>query len=203
MNRQLRMLSWVFALSSLGVLVADNVEIVENIDPRYAAPGYVAPSGYVQPGYVAPGVVPAVVPATPYGQPSQMVIPTPYVQQPPVANPPPAVNYFRPQYNQFDPNYSAWQSYQLIMLPDQRTVDRVRSAISRDRYLAQLLPNIQIYASGGVITLAGAVPSTSVRTKIEMLAKQTNGVYRVDNQLVLIRPQRPYIVPQSTAIPKR
>lgn len=196
MYRSLTRLGCVFVISSMGYLVAETVEIVETIDPRYVAP---------------------VTQATPYGQPAQMVIPAPYVQQPPPyvpqapyapyapppVNAPPAVNYFKPQYNQFDPNYSAWQSYQLIMLPDQRMVDRVRSAISRDRYLAQLLPGIQIYASGGIITLAGAVPSTSVRTKIEMLAKQTNGVYRVDNQLVLIRPQRPYIVPQSTALPKR
>ena len=84
------------------------------------------------------------------------------------------------------------------MLPDQQLSDRVRRNISRDRYLSNILPTIQIYASGGTVTLAGAVPNTSVRTKMEMLAKQTNGVYRVDNQLILVRPMRPIIVPQQT-----
>lgn len=166
--------------------------------PVYEQPQvYVQPQVYEQPQYVV--------------QPpqQQMLPPGGYVPQPPVVTPP-VVNYFRPQYNQFDPNYSAWQSYQLLMLPDQRLTDRVRNNIARDSYLAGLLPSIQIYSSGGIVTLAGAVPSSSVRTKIEVLAKQTNGVYRVDNQLVLIRPARPgptprppraVVIPQQATTP--
>lgn len=162
--------------SSLGFAVEETIEVVQNVDPRYGVP----------PQYDLP---PPYVPQQQYVQQPQII------PQPPVVTPP-VVNYFRPQYNQFDPNYSAWQSYQLLMLPDQNLTDRVRRNISRDRYLANILPTIQIYSSGGIVTLAGAVPSSSVRTKIEMLAKQTNGVYRVDNQLILIRPVRPIIVPR-------
>jgi osmotically-inducible protein OsmY len=68
---------------------------------------------------------------------------------------------------------------------DQKLADQVRTAISGGaaEANADAAKGIQVSASGGTITLKGAVKTEEEKTRIETAAKAVAGVSKVDNQL--------------------
>ena len=68
---------------------------------------------------------------------------------------------------------------------DQKLADQVRSAISTGAAGAPPKPSndVQVSASGGVVTLKGTVASDTEKNQVETAAKAVPGVSKVDNQL--------------------
>jgi osmotically-inducible protein OsmY len=69
---------------------------------------------------------------------------------------------------------------------DQRLVDQVKAALTGGagaEATADNTKNIQVSASGGTVTLKGAVKDEEEKSRLEAAAKAVPGVTRVDNQL--------------------
>lgn len=66
---------------------------------------------------------------------------------------------------------------------DNDLASQVRQALQRDSTVASVIPNLQISANSGAVTIAGTVNSEEQKQSIESIAKQTLGVVSVDNQL--------------------
>jgi osmotically-inducible protein OsmY len=67
---------------------------------------------------------------------------------------------------------------------DQRLVQQVETALGGGTDAnAEGGRNIQVTASGGTVTLKGAVKSDAEKTRVESAAKSVPGVTRVDNQI--------------------
>ncbi|GEM_PF-6006391 len=65
-------------------------------------------------------------------------------------------------------------------------VTSVRNEIGRYGDLSGLLPNIDMIATGGRLTLLGSVPTSRERELIDTLVRNTPGVVTVDNRLRLM-----------------
>jgi osmotically-inducible protein OsmY len=66
---------------------------------------------------------------------------------------------------------------------DQSLVFQVRQALHNNPNLTEVVPNIQINASGGTVILTGSVPNEQQKQAVETLVKSTTGVVNVNNQL--------------------
>jgi osmotically-inducible protein OsmY len=66
---------------------------------------------------------------------------------------------------------------------DNDLASQVRQALQRDATVASVIPNLQISANSGTVTIAGTVNSEEQKQSIESIVKQTSGVVSVDNQL--------------------
>jgi osmotically-inducible protein OsmY len=69
---------------------------------------------------------------------------------------------------------------------DVALVSGIRSALANDELVASDLPNIQIKASNGVVTLSGTVPATLDRDEIVQVVQHSNGVKQI-NDLIEVR----------------
>src|ERR1041385_639596 len=65
---------------------------------------------------------------------------------------------------------------------DQSLVFQVRQALHNNPNLTEVVPNIQINASGGTVILTGSVPNEQQKQAVETLVKSTTGVVNVNNQ---------------------
>lgn len=66
---------------------------------------------------------------------------------------------------------------------DRELLAAVRRAVFKDKSLTTLAHNVKIMVANGAVTLRGPVHSDTEKSKIEMLAKQVNGVSSVENDL--------------------
>lgn len=66
---------------------------------------------------------------------------------------------------------------------DRQLLAAVRRTVVKDKSLSTLAHNVKIMVADGVVTLRGPVHSDAEKSKIEMLAKQVNGVSSVQNDL--------------------
>src|SRR5437870_1080813 len=62
-------------------------------------------------------------------------------------------------------------------------ITQVRAELNKDATLAAIVPNIQITAQSGTVTLSGNVPSEQEKQKIEAAVKSSGKVVTVNNQL--------------------
>lgn len=69
---------------------------------------------------------------------------------------------------------------------DRELVTSVRNEVGRYNELSGLLPNIDVLAEQGRVTLLGSVPTTRERELIDTLVRNTPGVVTVDNRLRLM-----------------
>ena len=67
--------------------------------------------------------------------------------------------------------------------PDVTIVSDITTRFSQDRELRRV--RIGIGSENGIVTLAGTVPSSTARNRAEQMARETPGVFRVDNFLRL------------------
>lgn len=68
---------------------------------------------------------------------------------------------------------------------DESLARAIRAAWNQDPGLRNIVPQVQVSANNGVITLNGAVPSAEVRNSLVSLARNTPGVLGVTDQLNL------------------
>lgn len=68
---------------------------------------------------------------------------------------------------------------------DIKIVAAIRSAITSDSSLSTNAQNIKIVVQKNIVTLRGPVESISEKSRIDHLAKNTQGVSRVENQLTV------------------
>ncbi len=68
---------------------------------------------------------------------------------------------------------------------DAEITNRVRQAIQNDAALSPLLPNVQITAANGTVTLRGSVKTQKDKDALGAKAQTTAGVMSVDNLLTV------------------
>ncbi|MDX1389184.1 MAG: peptidoglycan-binding protein LysM [Acidobacteriota bacterium] len=73
-----------------------------------------------------------------------------------------------------------------VVLADKSKGEALKSAISK---LDLGIQNLRVSYRDGLVTLSGAAPSQAVREKAVLLAGNTAGVGRVDDQLTVERPE--------------
>jgi len=80
-------------------------------------------------------------------------------------------------------------------------VTKVQQQLKSDPALTALVPDLQIIAQNGTLTLAGKVPSEQEKQKIETTVKSTSGVVSVNNQLQISAQSQlnPATAPQNNA----
>jgi hyperosmotically inducible periplasmic protein len=66
---------------------------------------------------------------------------------------------------------------------DIKIVAAIRSAIVDDSGLSTNAQNLKVIVRQGTVTLRGPVDNASEKARVEKLAKNTQGVVRIDNQL--------------------
>ncbi len=96
-----------------------------------------------------------------------------------------------PHQAQYSPVYSSWptrvysQPRQVIVVPSDGSIAAaVRESLRRNVEIAPIVPNIQINANNGAVSLNGWVQSVEQKHQIGVLARDVAGVVAVNNQLV-------------------
>lgn len=76
--------------------------------------------------------------------------------------------------------------------PSDRAIsDRIRRIMHRDDRFSNNARNAQVVTKDGVVKLQGTVVSEAEKTRLGQIAKQTDGVKSVDNQLQVQIPDSP------------
>ena len=66
---------------------------------------------------------------------------------------------------------------------DRELLAAVRRAIVADKSLSTMAHNVKVLVEGGAVTLRGPVKSADEKARVELLAKQVQGITKTDNQL--------------------
>ncbi len=66
---------------------------------------------------------------------------------------------------------------------DRKLLAAVRAAIVGEKSLSTMAHNVKILVTGGLVTLRGPVRSEEEKVLVQSMAKQVQGVTKIDNQL--------------------
>jgi len=79
-----------------------------------------------------------------------------------------------------------------VQAPNQQVRDAQITTEVKTKLAAEVQPsslaNIDVNTTSGIVTLAGAVESTEVKSKAEKVTSSVSGVVRVNNNLQLVSP---------------
>jgi len=71
---------------------------------------------------------------------------------------------------------------------DDRITREIEAALQSERSLSERARQVDVSTEEGVVTLQGSVENDSERAAVEAIARDVDGVKRVENQLVSTRP---------------